>query len=133
MVRPDLAASAATGLGSRVRSNIKARTWLLAAVAIGAAAVLLAACSPGAEFPSVLDNPQPRADKPMSPDQVKEVTNSLISDRDHLSAEAQPTPQPIAPQTKATQAKATQAKATKERVTTDTTGSTQSANAAARQ
>jgi hypothetical protein len=82
-----------------VRSSIKVRAGLLAAVAIGAAAVLLAACSPGAEFPSVLDNPQPRADKPMTPDQVKEVTNSLISDRDHLSAEAQPTPtaQPGAP------------------------------------
>jgi hypothetical protein len=112
---------------------MKARTWLLAAAAIGAAAALLAACSPDAEFPSVLDNPQPRADKPMTPDQVKEVTNSLISDRDHLSADAQPAPEPIAPQTKATQAKATQAKATKGRVTTETTGSTLSANAAARQ
>jgi hypothetical protein len=107
-----------------VRSRIGARTWLLAAVAIGAAAVLLAACSPGAEFPSVLDNPQPRADKPMSPDQVKEVTNSLISDRDHLSAEAQPTAQASAPAGR----RATAAAA----VPPDATGSTQSAGVAAR-
>jgi hypothetical protein len=104
-----------------VRSGVKARTWLLAAVAIGAAAVLLAACSPGAEFPSVLDSPQPRADKPMSPDQVKEVTNSLISDRDHLSAEAQPP---------AAQASAPAGR--RAAPPPDATGSTQSAGVAAR-
>jgi hypothetical protein len=108
------------GWGSIVRSGVKARTWLLAAVAIGAAAVLLAACSPGAEFPSVLDSPQPRADKPMSPDQVKEVTNSLISDRDHLSAGAQPAAQVSAPAGRRAAAPP------------DATGSTQSAGVAAR-
>jgi hypothetical protein len=61
------------------------------------AAALLAACSPGAEYPAVLDRPEPRADAPMSPDQLKEVTNSLISDRDHLSAEAKPAAEPVAP------------------------------------
>ncbi len=53
------------------------------------AALALSACSPAAEFPAVLDRPEPRADKPMTPDEVKEVTNSLISDRDHLTAETQ--------------------------------------------
>jgi hypothetical protein len=63
----------------------------LALLAAGAAVALpLAACAPGAEYPAVLDRPEPRADAPMSPDQLKEVTNSLISDRDHLSAEAKP-------------------------------------------
>jgi hypothetical protein len=89
-------------------------------VAIGAT-VLLGACSPGAEFPSVLDSPQPRADKPMSPDQVKEVTNSLISDRDHLSAGAQPAAQASAPAGRRAAASPP-----------DATGSTQSAGVAAR-
>jgi hypothetical protein len=52
-------------------------------------AVLAASCSPGADYPTILDRPAPRADQPMSPDQVKQATSSLISDRDRLSAEAQ--------------------------------------------
>jgi len=62
-------------------------------LAIGASiAVLVAACSPGADYPAILDRPAPRADQPMNPDQVKQATDALISDRTRLSAGAQPAP-----------------------------------------
>ena len=39
--------------------------------------------------------PAPRADTPLTPDQVKQATDDLISERDHLSTEAQaPVAQP---------------------------------------
>jgi len=63
--------------------------WLVAAMAIGAMTVLLAACSPGADYPSVLEKPTARGDTPMTPDQVKQATDALITDRTRLSAEAQ--------------------------------------------
>ncbi len=65
-------------------------TRVLAALAIGAAAaVLVSGCSSRDEFPAVLDNPTARGDTPLSPEQVKQATDALISARDHLSAEAQ--------------------------------------------
>jgi hypothetical protein len=63
---------------------------VVASVALGAAiAALLAACSPGADYPSILDKPAPRADQTMNPDQVKQATDALISDRNRLSSDAQ--------------------------------------------
>ena len=62
---------------------------LAAAGAIFASAALLGACSPGAEYPTVLAPPAPRAEEPMSADQVKQATDALISDRTRLSADAQ--------------------------------------------
>jgi hypothetical protein len=57
------------------------------------ACLILAACSPGADypslFPSVHDTPPPRADTPLDSHQVQQATEDLISARDHLSAEAQ--------------------------------------------
>jgi hypothetical protein len=59
-------------------------------LAIGASiAALVAACSPGADYPSILDKPAPRADQTMNPDQVKQATDALISDRNRLSTDAQ--------------------------------------------
>jgi hypothetical protein len=64
-------------------------------MALGASiAALVAACSPGADYPSILDKPAPRADQPMNPDQVKQATDALISDRSRLSAGAQPAQAP---------------------------------------
>jgi hypothetical protein len=64
-------------------------------MALGASiAGLVAACSPGADYPSILDKPAPRADQPMNPDQVKQATDALISDRSRLSAGAQPAQSP---------------------------------------
>jgi hypothetical protein len=78
-------------VGDRVR-DLGGMTGRLAAVgAILATAVLLGACSVGAEYPTVLAPPAPRAEEPMSADQVKQATDALISDRTRLSADAQAT------------------------------------------
>src|SRR5580658_5758997 len=76
------------GIGLRKRRTVAAR--VVAGLALGASiAALVAACSPGADYPSILDKPAPRAEQPMSPDQVKQATDALISDRTRLSTDAQ--------------------------------------------
>ena len=75
-------------MGLRKRGTVAAR--VVAGLALGAAiAALVAACSPGADYPAILDKPAPRAEQPMNPDQVKQATDALISDRNRLSADAQ--------------------------------------------
>ena len=72
----------------RNRGTVAAR--VVAGLALGASiAALVAACSPGADYPSILDKPAPRADQTMNPDQVKQATDALISDRNRLSSGAQ--------------------------------------------
>lgn len=64
--------------------------WVLAASAICAiAAGLLGGCSGVSGFPGVLDDPPPRNDTTLSPDEVQRATTDLITERDRLSAEAQ--------------------------------------------
>jgi len=62
---------------------------------LGLAAIvclILAACSPGADypslFPSVHDIPPPRTDTPLDTNQVQQATEDLISARDRLTTEA---------------------------------------------
>jgi hypothetical protein len=76
-------------VGDQVQNLGRATGRLTAAVAIFAATALLAGCSPGADYPTVLDKPMPRAEETMSPDQVKQATDALINDRARLSADAQ--------------------------------------------
>jgi hypothetical protein len=78
--------------------------------------MLLCACSPGADYPSILNAPAPRAEKTMNPDQVQQATQSLISDRNQLSGEA----------------KAAQAGAVASGMAPATTGTTPGAGAAAK-
>jgi hypothetical protein len=97
------------------------RTVALAVAGLAIAASLaavVAACSPGADYPTILDRPAPRADQPMNPDQVKQATDALISDRTRLSGGAQPA-QPAPAATQQTSAPAT-------------TGSTRPAGSAAK-
>jgi hypothetical protein len=54
-----------------------------------AVAVLASGCSPEVAFPAIHDMPPPRADTPLTPDQVKQATDGLITDRNHLSTEMQ--------------------------------------------
>src|SRR4029077_4116562 len=69
----------------RNRRTVAAR--VVAGVTFGASiAVLVTACSPGADYPVILDRPAPRADQPVYPGQVKQATDALISDRNRLSA-----------------------------------------------
>ena len=72
---------------------------VLGSLAIAAAAAfLLSGCS-DLIFPAVHDMPPPRADTTLTPDQVKQATDDLVSQRDHLSTEAaaQVTPVSVAP------------------------------------
>jgi hypothetical protein len=62
---------------------------IAAAAIFATAAVFLAACSPGADYPVVLEKPTPRGGDPMTPEQVKAATDDLISDRDRLNAQGQ--------------------------------------------
>jgi hypothetical protein len=54
-----------------------------------AAAMLLSGCSPEVGLPAVHDMPPPRAEAPLSPDQVKQATDELANERDHMSTAAQ--------------------------------------------
>jgi hypothetical protein len=69
------------------------------AAALGAVTLLMAACSPGADYPAVLDRPETRASTPMTPDQVKAATDALILERDHLNPGGKSTSQASAPAT----------------------------------
>jgi len=69
-------------------------TRLIAGVTIAAAtAFAMSACSPGADYPSIFpaihDMPPPRADTPLDQVQVQQATEDLITERNHLTAEAQ--------------------------------------------
>jgi hypothetical protein len=66
----------------------------LAAVAF-IAALALSGCAADTGFPAVHDMPAARTETTLTPDQVKQATDSLISERDHLSAEAQGGVQPV--------------------------------------
>ena len=80
----------------RNRRTVAARR--VAGLALGAAiAALVAGCSPGADYPAILDKPAPRAEQTMNPDQVKQATDALISDRTRLSTDAQANQQASAP------------------------------------
>jgi hypothetical protein len=63
-------------------------------LALAAAACLLTACSPGAEYPSLFpgvhDAPPPRTEVPMDQVELQKATEDLITQRDHLNAEAPP-------------------------------------------
>jgi hypothetical protein len=79
-------------LGDRVRKRATT-DWLIVAVAIFAAAAALGGCSQVTEYqaayPSILAPPAPRAEQPMSADELKQATDALISDRTKLTADTQ--------------------------------------------
>ncbi len=75
--------------------NGERRVMRLGTVAVAAAvAFLVSGCTEGALFPAVHDMPAPRADTPLTPDQVKQATDALASERDHLTTQALPNGQP---------------------------------------
>jgi hypothetical protein len=74
----------------------------------GAVAFLEAGCSDVGSFPAVHDMPTPRSDTPLTPEQVKQATDALTAERDHLNTELQPVPPappPAAPPTTGTVSK----------------------------
>jgi outer membrane murein-binding lipoprotein Lpp len=54
-----------------------------------AVALLMSGCSSDVMFPAVHDMPAARVDTTMTPDQVKQATDELNCERDHLSTGAQ--------------------------------------------
>ena len=65
------------------------RKRISAAVAVATVAALLSACSSSSgTYPSLFAEPPPRSDTPLTPAEVKQATDTLLTDRDHLCAEA---------------------------------------------
>lgn len=69
-------------LGSSVTGRV------LAALAVAAGSALLSGCSAPGVFPTLFNEPAPRDEATLSPDQVKQAVDSLISDRNRLCSEA---------------------------------------------
>jgi len=57
----------------------------LIAVALGC---LLSGCASEVGFPAIHDMPAPRAEVPLTPDQVKQAADDLATQRDQLQATA---------------------------------------------
>jgi hypothetical protein len=59
---------------------------VLGSVAITAAVAFLVSGCSEIGFPAVHDMPGPRTDTTLTPDQIKQATDDLITQRDHLQA-----------------------------------------------
>jgi len=62
----------------------------------GSLALLVSGCT-DVIFPAVHDMPSARSDTTLTPDQVKQATDDLITQREHLSTEVQTAAQPPLP------------------------------------
>lgn len=69
----------------------------LAILAIAVSVAFLVAGCAEIGFPAVHDMPAPRADTTMTPDQVKQATDDLVSERDRLNTGSLPSAQAAAP------------------------------------
>ncbi len=69
----------------------------LGTVVIAAAVVLLVSGCSEVSFPAVHDIPAPRTDTTLTPDQVKQATDDLVSARDRLNTGSVPGGQPATP------------------------------------
>jgi hypothetical protein len=58
-----------------------------------AMAFFLSGCS-DINYPAIHDMPAARAETPLTPDQVKQATDNLICEREHLTSGTQPSAQP---------------------------------------
>jgi hypothetical protein len=69
----------------------------LSRLALATAAALFAAGCTETIFPSVHDMPPPRPEVPLTAEQVKQATDNLVTEREHLSTEVQTAAQPAPP------------------------------------
>jgi hypothetical protein len=78
----------------------RAQTRISVVVAAATVAALLSACSSSSSsgtYPTLFAEPPPRGDTPLTPDEVKQATDTLLTDREHLCAEAIANAQPGSP------------------------------------
>jgi hypothetical protein len=75
-------------MGTKVTSNRRIACVAFAGMVVAAHSVLLSGCSSDVAFPAVNDMPAARTEMKLTPDQVKQVTENLISDRDRTEAMA---------------------------------------------
>ena len=75
-------------MGTRVTSNRRLAGVASAGLVTAAAATLLSGCTSDSAFPAVRDMPAARSETKLTPDQVKQATDDLISDRDRIEAKA---------------------------------------------
>ena len=75
-------------MGTRVTSNRRLAGVASAGLVSAAAAILLSGCTSDNAFPAVHDMPAARSETKLTPDQVKQATDDLISDRDRIEAKA---------------------------------------------
>jgi len=80
--------------GTSVNGERSVTRLVLGALAIAASAAFLVSGCTEAFFPAVHDMPAPRADTPLTPDQVKQATDALTSERDRLNTQVQANGQP---------------------------------------
>ena len=114
-----------TGVSSsRAGGRRRPALRVLGALAVAAGLSLIAAGCSEIGFPAIHDIPAPRADATMTPDQVKQATDDLISQRDHL--------QGVPPPAATAASLAPQKTALKPAPAPLTTGSTQTAGADSR-
>ena len=69
-------------------SNRRIASLACAGVALIAAAVLLSGCASDSTFPAVHDMPAARSETKLTPDQIKQATDDLITERDRTEAQA---------------------------------------------
>ena len=85
--------SGATVISRMSASCLGRRRARLFLASTALACLVLAACSPGADYPSLFpavhDIPPPRTDTPLDANQVQQATEDLITARDRLNTEAQ--------------------------------------------
>ena len=79
--------------GTRVMSNRRIARLACAGLVVVAAAIVLSGCSSDSAFPAVHE--AARTETKLTPDEVKQATDDLISDRDRTEAKAG-TAQPVA-------------------------------------
>jgi hypothetical protein len=75
--------------GTRVISSAGFAKLALAALALVGSALIESGCSTGTGFPAVHDMPAARTETTLTPAEVKQATDSLVSEREHLNSEAQ--------------------------------------------
>jgi hypothetical protein len=71
-----------------VTSNRRIASLALAGLAVIAANALLSGCASDSAFPAVHDMPAARSETKLTPDQVKQATDDLITERDRTEAQA---------------------------------------------